>query len=151
LNKAKPEHYEILLENFSHQGVPDWLIAEMRLKPPRTFIPTHLFQVLHVGVGRASGAVPFNLESVNNCMIRWGEVKQIHDNHAEVSLYSLEKTKSSYNVKPKQESVQFSPEIIPGLKIGDIVAVHWNLAIKILSSDEVARLSYWTDTVIHSL
>ncbi|MDO8515049.1 MAG: hypothetical protein Q7S14_00985, partial [bacterium] len=50
-------------------GVPDWLVDDLKNHPPKKFIPTHLFQVLHVGVGRASGSVPFNQETINNCMV----------------------------------------------------------------------------------
>ena len=41
------------------------MIDELRESPPKKFIPTHLFQVLHVGVGKASGSVEFNLETIN--------------------------------------------------------------------------------------
>lgn len=69
LEKIKNEHYEILLKNFEKQNVPSWLIKELRDKPPKKFIPTHTFQVLFVGVGRASGSVPFNQKTINNCLI----------------------------------------------------------------------------------
>jgi hypothetical protein len=69
LKKIKNSGYVLLLENFSKQGVPDWLVADLKKHPPQKFIPTHLFQVLHVGVGRASGSVPFNQETINNCMV----------------------------------------------------------------------------------
>ena len=89
LKKAKPQHYELLLENFAKQGVPDFLIDELAQKKPKQLFPTHLFQVLHVGVGRASRSVPFNIQTINNCMIRWGKVKKRKENKAEVQLYSL--------------------------------------------------------------
>jgi len=75
LNQIKPEHYPILINNLAKQGVPEFLIEEIKNKKPKEFIPIHLFNILHVGVGKASGSVPFNLESINNCMVRWGEVK----------------------------------------------------------------------------
>ncbi|MBU3979666.1 hypothetical protein KKF69_08485 [Patescibacteria group bacterium] len=89
LKKVKPEDYDLLLKNFKKQGVPDSFIKELQQKPPKVFIPNHLFQVLHVGVGRASGAVPFNLKSINNCMIRWGEVVKLIDGKAIINLHSL--------------------------------------------------------------
>lgn len=69
LKKIKNSGYNLLLENFSKQGVPDWLVDDLKNHPPKKFIPTHLFQVLHVGVGRASGSVPFNQETIDNCMV----------------------------------------------------------------------------------
>jgi hypothetical protein len=83
----------MLLRYFKKQGVPDFFIDELKMKQPEIFIPNHLFQVLHIGVGKASGVVPFNLKSINNCMIRWGKVKKISQNKATISLNSLEKQK----------------------------------------------------------
>lgn len=74
LKQIKPAHYQLLLKNLKTQGVPNFLIQELKTKKPKAFVPIHLFNILHVGVGRASGAVPFNLENVNHCMIRWGKV-----------------------------------------------------------------------------
>lgn len=69
LKMAGLKHYKILLKNFRKQGVPVWLLKELKNNPPKKFIPTHAFQVLFIGVGRASGSVPFNLKTVNNCLI----------------------------------------------------------------------------------
>lgn len=69
LKQAKPKHYDLLLNNFAKQGVPKWLVEELKQKRPRVFIPHHTFQVLHVGVGKASGSVPYNKETIQNCLI----------------------------------------------------------------------------------
>lgn len=78
LLKIKNSGYKLLLKNFKKQGVPDWLIKDLAKHPPKKFIPTHLFQVLHVGVGRASGSVPFNKETIDNCMITVKNNKAYH-------------------------------------------------------------------------
>lgn len=152
-NKAKMEDYSLLLDNFSKQGVPDWLITELKFKKPRRFIPTHLFQVLHVGVGRASGSVPYNLESINNCMIRWGVVKgvKLEANKVELKTHSLERDKGGYKLTMTNGVFSFDPEFMPGLKIGDTVAVHWGWAVKILESFEAEKLSFWTTEVLRSI
>lgn len=175
LEKAKPEHYDLLLKNFEKQGVPDFFVKELQQKPPKVFIPNHLFQVLHVGVGRASGAVPFNLQSINNCMIRWGNVIKLIDGKAVINLYSLESINPSlpplirggvqisppdkgksegvsiarignkmYTLVVKKETVSFDHKLVSGIKTGDIVAVHWNMVIKILNKQEENKLKYWT-------
>ena len=140
LKMAKGEHYDLLLENFLAQGVPAWLVDELKQRRPKIFIPSHLFQVLHVGVGRASGAVPFNLDSMNNCMIRWGKVEEIVGGDAVININSLNK-----------ETVPFNSILTPGLKTGDLVAVHWKQVIKILTAAEEKNLSFWTTEVIQSL
>ncbi len=161
LKKAKPEDYFLLLENFASQGVPPWFVDDLRLRPPKKFIPHHLFQVLHVGVGRASGSVPFDMSSINNCMIRWGKVTRIMGDTLEADLTLLDgkisdgsandKTFSSLKLSQKICQVVFLLGFLPNLKLGDVVAVHWGQAVKILSPKEVAQLDFWTREVLDSL
>lgn len=148
LKKSKAVHYQKLLDNFAKQGVPDWFVRELQTKIPNVFIPHHLFQVLHIGVGKASGSVPFNLESVNNCMIRWGKVIEIKKNELVANLNSLEKTGGKYKLIQKKWGAKFIKGFLPKLKLGDIVAVHWGQAVKILTPKEVTQLSFWTREVL---
>jgi len=151
LRKVKPEDYNLLLENFEKQGVPDFLIEELRQNKPKVFIPTHLFQVLHVGVGRATGSVPFNMDSINNCMIRWGEVEKINKNKINVNLNSLKKNGGNYKLISKQEPINFDKEITPNIKVHDIVAVHWKLPVKILNFEEEEQHRFWNKEILKSL
>lgn len=148
LKKSKVKHYNNLLNNFSKQGVPDWFVDELRNKVPQVFIPHHFFQVLHVGVGRASGLVPFNLESINNCMIRWGSVIDIRDDGLTANLNSLKKLGDRFKLTQKKCPAKYITNFLPKLKLGDTVAVHWGQAIKILTPKEVSQLSFWTQEVL---
>lgn len=151
LNQTKPEHYNLLLKNFLRQGVPTSFVDELKENRPPVFIPNHLFQVLFVGVGKASGAVPFNLESINHCMIRWGRVEKIGRNNATVNLNSLEKAGRFYRLTKLREVISFSNDLTPQLKTGDTVSVHWQQINKILTAEEVKKLSFWTKKVLRSL
>ena len=151
LTKAKNKDYSILLSFFEKQGVPDWFVAELKTEKPKKFIPNHLFQVLHVGVGRASGSVPYNLESINNCMIRWGKVEKVNKKTAVVSLNSLKKVRGSYKRTLVTETHSFVEGFVPNLKIGDTVTVHWRQIVKILSEEEIGKITYWTDEVLKTI
>ncbi len=151
LTLAKREHYELLLDNFIKQGVPDFFVAELQKKQPHQFIPNHLFQVLHVGVGRASGAVPFSIQTINNCMIRWGRVKKIQKEHINVALHSLREKKHGYMLTKRVENVPFDSLLVANIQINDIVAVHWNMVIKVLNAREENNLQFWTEQVIASI
>lgn len=148
LSLAKNEHYDLLLDNFLRQGVPDFFVEELRAKKPTVFIPSHLFHVLHIGVGRASGAVPFNMDSINNCMIRWGKIIEITNNSALVDLHSLKTNKTCYVLFKHKEVIPIDHELTPGLKQNQTVAVHWKLIVKKLTSEETEKLDYWTKKVI---
>lgn len=151
LKTANPEDYKILLRNFLEQGVPDFFVDELKERKPVVFIPNHLFQVLFIGVGRASGAVPFNLESINNCMIRWGRVEKIDNKFLYVNLNSLKKTGNYYTFFKKRGRFPYRNDFLPGLKLGDFIAVHWKQVVKKLTKEEVKKLEYWTKRVITTI
>jgi len=148
LKKTKQDDYLELINNFKKQGVPDWLIKEISEKQPKKFIPTHLFQILHIGVGKASGSVPYNLQSINNCMIRWGKVKKISNNNIWVDITSLSRSEKKYSLVKIISKFQAVPRFITRLKVGDTVAVHWKQVVKKLNKNEIQKLSYWTKEVL---
>jgi hypothetical protein len=147
LKKVNIEHYQILIDNFVKQGVPDFLIKQLQKKQPKKFIPHHLFQVIYVGVGQASGSVPFNTQSINNCMIRWGKIIKVNKKTANVDVIYLSEIKNKYIIKNKIEKIAYDNKIIPGLKKGIDVAVHWQQIVKILTPGEEKNLKYWTNQI----
>lgn len=151
LLKARNKDYQTLLKYFEKQGVPKWFVEELKKKKPKKFIPTHLFQVLHVGVGKASGSVPYNLETINNCMVRWGRVVRVNGSSAKVELNSLKKKHGLFYLTKTKETVPFIPGFIKGIKAGDTVTVHWKQINKILTIEELENLKYWTDRVLLSI
>ena len=151
LKKVKIDDYKILLKNLEKQGVPEWILDDLKERWPKKFIPTHLFQILHVGVGRASGSVPYNLNSINNCMIRWGKIKSVSENKAKVSVYSLARSEKGYKLVKKEKNFLIIPGFTTKLKSGDEVAVHWGHIIKRLNKSEVRKISFWTKEVLKAL
>ncbi|MFH1407462.1 MAG: DUF6390 family protein [Patescibacteria group bacterium] len=139
LKKAKPEHFELLLENFAKQGVPENTIAEFRKNKPKVFIPHHLFQVLTVSTDAGH---------INDCMIRWGKVAEISGEKVFLDIAVLECQKGDYKLKNRQEDLKFYPPFLPGLKAGDMVAVHWKQAVKILTKEEEKNLFFWTEKIL---
>jgi hypothetical protein len=148
LRKANLKHYSLLLENFTKQGVPTWLTDELKIKVPQKFVPNHLFQVLHVGVGKASGSVPYNIETINNCMVRWGEVKKIENGKLKLDLNSLQKTNNQFKLETRETEFDYRADFLTGIKNGDTVVVHWKQVVKILNKTEEKNLSYWTNEVL---
>lgn len=151
LDEVTAAHYDILLRNFEEQGVPSTLIHELRGNPPKKFIPIHLFQVLRPGVGRASGSVPFNIESVDNCMIRWGEVQDRRDGRYLVDLNSLSLKKDKYILTKISSEALEVPGFTPALGLGSVVAVHWGQIVKILTEKEERNIELWTQKVLASV
>ncbi|MBP9691303.1 hypothetical protein KBD81_04465 [Candidatus Woesebacteria bacterium] len=151
LDQVRNEHYPILLEEFAKQGIPDWLITELSQKPPSRFIPTHLFQVLHIGVGKASGAVPFSLASINNCMLRWGTVTAIEKERAEITVSSLNDSTSHHSLREEIISARIHPDFSPKIELGDTVTAHWGTINAKLTQKQFRSISYWTNQVLTAL
>lgn len=151
LKKFNLGYYDLLLENFVKQGIPENFVKGLSQNRPKRFLPTHLFQVLHVGVGRASGAVPFSISSINNCMIRWGEVEEIDGMKASISLNSLRQESQIYRLTKINEILLIDKKTVMDIEVGAKVAVHWKKVVKILTVLEEENLSFWTKEVLDSL
>ncbi len=148
LKKAKEKDYKLLISNFRKKKVPEFFLKELKSKVPKKFIPFHLFQVLYIGVGKASGSVPYNMDSINNCMVRWGKVEKKEKDYLTINLNSLMKRGKKYNLILKKGRYTYRPEFLPNLKLGDTVAVHWREVVKKLTKEEVRKIEYWTKQVI---
>ena len=83
-------------------------------------------------------------------MIRWGKVEKITKDKVTVKLNSLKKN-NHYQLTTIKQDVPFDSKIVPRLKVGDTIAVHWNMVIKILTKDEVKKLSHWTQKVLECI
>lgn len=174
LHRFTHEHYSVLLHNLKTQGVPGFLLNEIKTKIPKQFVPIHLFNILHVGVGKASGAVPFNLESINNCMIRWGKIVSINKPEivtsrrmngqrrggpgekdcmptVTIKLNSLKIVGERYKFQLLNETVFYDPVLTPSLRLGQTAAAHWGLVCKSLNSTEETNLAYWTTKLVNTL
>ncbi len=148
LNEIRPEHYTLLMKNLREQGVSAELIRETERRVPKQFIPVHLFNILHIGVGKISMSVPFNLHSINNCMVRWGNVTDIMNDRAVVNLWSLH---SSRKLIRKNCQVLYSKDIVGKIKKGDCVIVHWGGISKKITRLEEEKISLWTKRLLKSL
>ena len=153
LKQFQPKHYALLVQNLKDQHLPDFFIDEISQNLPKAFIPLHLFNVLYIGVGKITGSVPFNMDSINNCMVRWGPVTQLDtfNQQLEVQLQSLAQLGSKYTLNYKSENLTYDLQWLPDLKTGDIVAVHWLWPTKILTETETSNLSTWTTRLLTTL
>ena len=148
LKHIKPEHYTVLLKNLAAQGVPKILLQEIEKKVPKKFVPIHLFNILHIGVGKATMSVPFNLKSVNNCMIRWGKVSKVYAHIIEVNLMSLS---DDYIFQVRRVNQRYDPMLSGKILSGDVVFAHWGSIVKKTTRREIKNVAFWTEKLLNSL
>lgn len=148
LRKIKPNHYQLLIENLRKQGVPQVLLHEVGGKIPKRFIPIHLFNILYIGVGRATMSVPFNLNSINSCMIRTGKVHKVYSNKIKVELTGINK---DYELDHKIVVQHYNPLLAGKIKDNDVVLAHWGSIVKKATMREMKLNHYWTEQLLQSL
>lgn len=143
--------YQMLIREFEKQGVPKWLTKDLSKRYPKKFIPHHLFQVLHVGVGQASGSVPFNIKSINDCMIRFGDVKSLQKDYLVASINGLQKNGSKYELKKGDVKIHINDALFLKPKIHSRICIHWGHIVKKFTIKEEKNIRFWSNEVLKSL
>jgi hypothetical protein len=142
--------YRSVEERFKGRAQPkDW--RWLATKAPAGARPHHSFHVLEVyprvGLMR-SGAVDHVVETMQQCMIRWGRVESVADADllAEVPPLVLEGGVLRLGA-PRIERVLRSIDrrgFVDGVGPGDWISVHWGWACDSLSEEQHARLERYT-------
>lgn len=148
LNEFSSRDFYILLGHLKNQGVPRMFLDKLKKKFKNTrmkFIPHHSFNVLFVGVGNVTGSVEYNLENINKCLIRWGKFEE---DNVVIKSKKLIKRGGRLTWKDTVEEVGIDKEIIPDLKAGESVAIHWKEVCSKLEKEEVRNLEKYINTVL---
>lgn len=103
-------------------------------KIPQDTVPHHSLSVL------LSGATA---EIMDKCLITWGRVKEIKEAELRVKYQALQYN-NRYYFEPKEKTVGYDKRLLPDLKIDDMVAIHWEFAVKRLDKQETDNLITYT-------
>lgn len=143
-----------LIEMLTKRGLVESLAKELIKKiedlDAETIPLTHLFNVIFVGVGAVTQSVPTIIENMEKCRISWGKICEIQDSSLIVEHNKLKKQGNKYFIAEniEKKKVDYDNNFFDDLKIGDEVAIHWDLAVKKLDSRELADLKNYTQKVI---
>jgi hypothetical protein len=148
---TKKDLQEIILE-LTKRGLPEYYADKLIEKIPKGMNPSHSFNVLFVGVGKTTGAVPTNIITMNKCVVSIGEVLKIQDNSLVVAVNTLKIKRGllKYGRRVIQH-IEYIKESLPNINVNDKIAVHWNFACKILTEREVYNLRKTTQRNIDAL
>jgi len=126
------------------------LIKRLKKLDEKAISLTHLFHVVFVGVGAVTGSVPAIIENMDKCRISWGSVCEIRDSYLVVERNRLKNKDNEYFIdkNPEKVRVDYDRNFFTDLNTGDVVATHWGLAVKKLSSKELKNLKVYTQKVI---
>jgi hypothetical protein len=151
LDSCSEDDLRKIIMHLSERGLPRSYAKKLCNNIPTGMIPHHSFNVIYVGVGKVTGSVPTNIENINNCLIRPGEVVEIRENTA---LIKHTPYSSDNNRILKSESVIEEFDYLPlltELQKGDTVSVHWKLVVDKLTAEQKYSLEKYTNINVHAM
>lgn len=141
-----------ILKNLVKRGLPA-KVAENRIAHvPAQAIPHHNFNVCYVGVGQITGAVPTTIANMNDCMTIPATVQKVVGSQLAISRKFLEYSGGMLHLgKEKAAVVDYLPQLLGKVKVGDVVAVHWGFAPAILTRQQQKNMEHYTKKVLTAI
>jgi len=141
---TRPE-FQRILDDLTVHGLPRTVAVRLGERLPEDPIPHHTFHVAFVGVGQVTGRVPTTLANIDQCRPSWGEVVAVERGTAAAMRPRLEIEENVLRwADPERVVFGADPQQLPGLKVGDSVAFHWNAPALILDAGQRRRLEDFT-------
>ncbi len=126
LDAFERDDFVRLLEALTKRGLPRSMAARLAERLPPRPLPHHLFHVAYVGVGNVTGHVPTTLVNMEACRPAWAEVVRVADPllHVRGPTLVLDHDAIAWGPAVERE-LRFDPKVLPDLRPGDSVAIHW--------------------------
>ncbi len=143
------EDMKDIVRKLTKRGLPLSFAEKLIQNMPSGFVPHHNFNVFYVGVGNTSGKVPTTLQHMDNCRTSWGEVVSIVGNVLHVQMQSLTFQSGKYKLLEEEtRTVKYLPIMLPDVKEGDMVAIHWGMAGLVLNKNQLENLVKYHEQII---
>lgn len=144
---------KMVAEYFSKPGL---LPLETALRKSQAIkdgaLPHHSFHVLVIG--SVTGRVKLKGKLLDLCRIGWGKVKKISENQKKIIVEYrplVRKRRLSLSGKLKEKKINLDKDLVPKLKIGDLVSFHWEQATEVLNLEDVKNLEKYTKITLNNI
>jgi hypothetical protein len=133
-----------LLDALGRRGLPRAAVERLRKHLPADPIPHHVFHVAFVGVGEVTGHVETTVRNMEECRPRWATVRAVHDGTLALEGPTLGLANGRLVVGGERRSERpFDPAILPTVRAGSVVALHWDHpALELTPAEATALRSY---------
>ncbi len=91
---------------------------------------------------------------LDKCRISWGLVKEICDGKIQVSYKPITyEFRGRFKIQKllSEKEIDWDKNILPDLKIGDLVSIHWDMAIEIINQKDMDNLDKYTNITLNNL
>ncbi len=145
LDAFGPEEFLRVLEALVRRGLSPATARRLREHLPAHPLPHHTFHVLFVGVGEVTGHVPTTLTNMESCRVAAGEVVGVEGTTLTLQGRPLGHEGARLFPGPVAlRRVPYDPAVLPGVRRGDTVALHWGHPALLLSRAQAEALEHYT-------
>ncbi len=156
LAKIGSEELGLIIKNYGwviNKEVDKLIFGNMQLPIDQRMAPHHSLSVL-LGAMRMKEYSPDIIEQINNSLIMWGNVKEVHQDSLLVLRSQLVKQDTFAIEENKEESVSYDPAFVGPVQQNDVVAIHHGMVVTPLQLMQLAALKRYTErniTVFNTL
>jgi len=151
-----------LLDKIPSHAMRSFMLRLLRKEPSRAeklaknmppgIVPHHSFNPLYVNF--VTGKVARSTRNYDACCVTSGEVASVSANSAIVRRFSIAGKAGGFFLKSRRDTVALERDgirFIKKLKKGDIISVHWGMAIERLTPEQSATLKNYTQKNIDAI
>ncbi len=145
------EDFRGILNTLMRRGLPRSMAEALAAHLPERPLPHHVFHVSYVGVGNVTGHVKTTLPNMEACRPAWARVLRASKGELEVEKPTLVYARARLGVGPEvRETLAYDPRILPRVRRGDHVALHWNWPAHVLTERQLENLKRYTERSLAS-
>lgn len=145
LDAFGPADFRRLLDALVGRGLPRSVAARLNAHLPAAPLPHHAFHVAFVGVGAVTGHVPTTLANMEVCRPAAAVVAAVDGADVTVRHPALAAHAGRVALGPEvTEAVPRDAGLLPELRVGDTVALHWRTPVVRLTPEQARALEEYT-------
>ncbi len=145
------EDFRGILDTLARRGLPRSMADAFAAHLPPRPLPHHVFHVAYVGVGNVTGHVKTTLPNMEACRPAWARVERVSKGTLGIEKPTLAYVRGKLGIgEAISESVAYDPRVLPKVRKGDHVALHWNWPALVLEDGQLANLKEYTDRSLAS-
>jgi len=136
------DDFRRLLDALVGRGLPRPIADRLAAHLPARPIPHHLFHVAFVGVGAVTGHVPTTLPNMESCRPAWATVVASEPGPeltVERPVLAVRRGRLGFGAAERVR-LRYDPAVLPRVRAGDEVAVHWGWPALALNGPQSAAL-----------
>jgi len=145
-----------LLDNISHDSLRSFILedllshdetraSKLARSLPEGMVPHHSFNSLYINF--VTDSVERSVQNLDSCCITWGEALSVSKDSVSMIRNSISSDGKNFVIRPVESVVMLEKNGIRFLDDvfkGDVLSVHWGMAIEKLSEDKIASLERYT-------